>query len=148
MEPITTEPAWTQQRPRLRAVTGGRDVAGAFRQAFKSSPLGMVLVDLDGRFAQVNDAFCEMTGYAEHELLALGFHKLVHRGDIDAVVDRVHAMLAGDVQAERWGRRLVRADGQHISVMIAVSLVRAPDGEPAQLFAQLYDPRPLTPSRP
>ncbi|MDX6667694.1 MAG: hypothetical protein QOK04_1074 [Solirubrobacteraceae bacterium] len=148
MEPISTEPAWTQQRPRLRAVPGGADVAGAFRQAFQASPLGMALVDLDGRFAQVNDAFCEMTGYAEPDLLALGFHQIVHPGDVDAVVDRVHAMLAGDVQAERWGRRLVRADGQHISVMIAVSLVRSRDGEPAQLFAQLYDPRPLTPSRP
>jgi PAS domain S-box-containing protein len=148
MEPISTEPAWTQRRPRLRAVPGGADVASAFRQAFQSSPLGMALVDLDGRFAQVNDAFCEMTGYAEHDLLALGFHRVVHPGDIDAVVDRVHAMLAGAVQAERWGRRVVRGDGQHISVMIAVSLVRGPDGEPAQLFAQLYDPRPLTPSRP
>jgi PAS domain S-box-containing protein len=148
MEPISSEPAWTQQRPRLRAVPGGADVAGAFRQAFESSPLGMALVDLDGRFAQVNDALCEMTGYAEHDLLALGFHQVVHRGDIEAVIDRVHAMLAGEVQAERWGRRLVRSDGQHISVMIAVSLVRSRDGEPAQLFAQLYDPRPLTPSRP
>jgi PAS domain S-box-containing protein len=148
MEPISPEPAWTQQRPRLRAVTGGADVAGAFRQAFQSSPLGMAFVDLDGRFAQVNEAFCEMTGYGEPDLLALGFHQVIHPGDVDAVVDRVHAMLAGDVQAERWGRRLVRADGQHISAMIAVSLVRSRDGEPAQLFAQLYDCRPLTPSRP
>jgi PAS domain S-box-containing protein len=148
MEPITTQPAWTQQRPRLRAVPGGADDAGALRQGFEGSPLGMALVDLDGRFAQVNGAFCGLTGYTEDKLLARGFHQVVHRGDIDAVVDRVHAMLAGDVQSECWGRRLVRADGQHIAVMIAVSLVRGPEGEPAQLFAQLYDARPLTPSRP
>jgi PAS domain S-box-containing protein len=148
MEPTGPQPVFTNQAPRLRALPGGADRESALRQGFDSSPLGMALVDLDGRFAHVNNALCELTGYTEHELLARGFQQVLHPGDVSAVIDRVHAMLAGDAQAERWGRRLVCADGKPVSVMIAVSLVRGPAGEPAQVFAQLYDARPLTPSRP
>jgi PAS domain S-box-containing protein len=149
MEPISTQAASPERRPHLRALPGGGDdVPTSLRQAFETSPLGMALVDLDGRFALVNAALCELTGYDEDELLERGFQDLVHRGDIEAVIDRVHAMLAGEVRAESWGRRLVRADGRHISAMIAVSLLRGADGEPAQLCAQLYDARALTPSRP
>ena len=148
MEPTGPQPLFTQQAPRLHALPGGVDRESALRQGFDSSPLGMALVDLDGHFAHVNDALCRLTGYTERDLLARGFHEVLHPGDVRAVIDRVHAMLAGDVQAERWGRRLVCADGNAVSVMIAVSLVRGPDGEPAQVFAQLYDPRLLTPSRP
>jgi PAS domain S-box-containing protein len=147
MESSGTQPAFPAHKPLLRTVPRGVNVESAMRQGLELSLLGVALVDLDGRFVEVNEAFCQMTGYAELDLLARGFHEVVHPGDIEAVVERVHAMLAGDSQAERWGRRLVRADGEHISVMIAVSLVRGPNGDPAQLFAQLYDARLITPSR-
>ena len=39
-----------------------------FRTAFEDSPIGVALVDLDGRRFRVNQALCEMLGYSEEEL--------------------------------------------------------------------------------
>jgi diguanylate cyclase (GGDEF)-like protein/PAS domain S-box-containing protein len=115
------------------------DDQDALRQAFERSPTGMALVDLDGRFARVNRALCEMTGQAEHDLVGQGFQDLIHRDDLPRLKDRIHALLAGEAEADRSDQRLVRADGAEISIVLAISLVRDPDGEPMQVYAQVVD---------
>jgi PAS domain S-box-containing protein len=46
-----------------------RLAAEIFNDAFKSSPIGIVLEDLDGRPLFVNPAFCSMLGISEEEIL-------------------------------------------------------------------------------
>lgn len=41
-----------------------------FRQVLSAAPIGMVLMDNNGRFLGVNDAFCALAGYSEEDLLA------------------------------------------------------------------------------
>ena len=43
-----------------------------FRAAFEHAPIGMVITDLEGNFLEVNDAYCQITGYSREELLASG----------------------------------------------------------------------------
>lgn len=48
-----------------------------FRKIFNEGPLGMALLDLDGRFFEVNDKLCTMTGFSREELLPLTFKELL-----------------------------------------------------------------------
>ena len=41
-----------------------------FRSGFEDGPIGVSFVDRDLRFIRVNQAFCDMTGYTEEELLS------------------------------------------------------------------------------
>jgi diguanylate cyclase (GGDEF)-like protein/PAS domain S-box-containing protein len=47
-----------------------------FRGAFDEAPIGMALIELDGRFARVNASLCETTGYGESALLEMGIQDL------------------------------------------------------------------------
>lgn len=49
-----------------------------FRLTFEHAAVGMYLGSVDGRFMRVNRAFCNMTGYAEEELLDMTFSDLLH----------------------------------------------------------------------
>src|SRR6266446_6597322 len=40
-----------------------------FRQIFEEAPIGMAVVGLDDRYAQVNARLCNMVGYSEEELI-------------------------------------------------------------------------------
>ena len=69
-------------RPALRQSV--EQIAAAelrFRTAFEAAPIGMALSDLEGRFIQVNDALCAITGYTREELEEIGFSDLSHPSD-------------------------------------------------------------------
>ncbi len=52
-----------------------RESEERFRSAFEHAAIGMALVGADGRWLQVNQVLCDITGYAEHELLATTFKR-------------------------------------------------------------------------
>src|SRR3954469_15730063 len=47
-----------------------------FRSAFDDAPIGIALIELDGRFARVNGSLCVTMGYAEQELLEMRIEDL------------------------------------------------------------------------
>ena len=46
------------EHERIEAEQGLREVRERFESAFANAPIGMALVDMDGRWLQVNDALC------------------------------------------------------------------------------------------
>jgi PAS domain S-box-containing protein len=73
-----------------------------FRSAFDEAPIGMAIVDRDGRFLQVNHQLAELTGYASEELLALTLDEIDGDGRDWRPGERT------DIEQER---RFLRADG-------------------------------------
>jgi len=47
------------------------------------APIGMVILDLDGRFQRVNQAVCDITGYDAEDLLQMAPFAIVLPEDLD-----------------------------------------------------------------
>jgi len=69
---------------RRRAVERLGEAEKCLTGAFENAPNGMALVGLDGRFMQVNAAFCEITGYAEEQLERMTAFDITHPDDVEA----------------------------------------------------------------
>ena len=110
-----------------------------FRTAFDHAPIGMDLVDLEGRFLQVNAALCELTGYTEEELLSRTFQDITHPDDTEADLARVQQLLAGEVPVYQMEKRYIRKDGQVIWGRVHSSLVRDQHGTPLHYIGQIED---------
>jgi diguanylate cyclase (GGDEF)-like protein/PAS domain S-box-containing protein len=76
-----------------------------FRSAFDDAPIGIALIELDGRFARANASLSATTGYAEQELLEMRIQDLAPSDDPTHLRD--WAEHAGD----GIERRFQRADG-------------------------------------
>jgi PAS domain S-box-containing protein len=50
---------------------------------FDHAPIGMGLLDQDGRWVLVNHALCEITGYTSGELIGSRFHDVAHPDDAE-----------------------------------------------------------------
>lgn len=110
-----------------------------FRTAFDHAPIGMDLVDLEGRFLQVNAALCELTGYTEQELLATTFRDITHPDDQEADLARVDQLLSGEAPVYQMEKRYLRKGGEVIWGRVNSSLVRDQHGTPLYYISQIED---------
>ncbi|MEO8007627.1 MAG: PAS domain S-box protein, partial [Betaproteobacteria bacterium] len=110
-----------------------------FRNAFDAAAIGMAIVSLDGNWLQVNANLCRMLGYSESELKKLTFQDVTHPDDLKADLDNLRQVLRGEIPSYEMEKRYFRKDGQVVSVLLSVSVVRGQDGAPLHFVSQIQD---------
>ena len=110
-----------------------------FRRAFEDAPIGMAVADLDGRFIDVNQALCDITGHSHEELCGRTFATVTHPDDVEADYAVMQALIAGDVSSSIDEKRYLRPDGSPVWVARSVTLVRDADGAPLHFLDQVQD---------
>ncbi len=124
---------------RRRAEDALREAEERFRAAFETAAIGMALVSPEGTFMQVNSALCEIVGYGEEELLAKTFQDITHPDDLEADLALVRQVLAGEIATYQMEKRYLHAHGRTVWILLSVSLVRDPGGEPLYFVSQIED---------
>src|SRR5262249_44450726 len=100
-----------------------------FHSAFADSHIGFVLTDIRGGMMEVNRAFCEITGYAEHELLGKQVRAITHPGDIEESARLFDQVATRQVPSAIYEKRYLRPDGSTVWVQVSAALVLGPGGE-------------------
>jgi diguanylate cyclase (GGDEF)-like protein/PAS domain S-box-containing protein len=124
---------------RHEAEVAGREAQELFETAFAYAPTGIALIALDGRWMKVNAAACQITGWAETELLQRNFRDFIHPDDADVDGPNMRALRAGQIKGYRAEKRCLRRSGEQIWVLLSMALVRDPAGAPRHYIAQLED---------
>lgn len=105
----------------------------------RASPVGMTIVDNDGRLVEVNRAMCELTGRSEAELRGMSWRDLTHRDDQHVGTAEIEELFAGTRDSFAVEKRYARPDGEVRWVMVSVSLVRDALGAPSHRITQHVD---------
>lgn len=96
-------------------------------------------ITLDGRWLKVPRRLCELLGYSEEELWALGFADVTHPDDRARCAGLRQELLDGAVRSIEVEKRYVRKDGRELWVYQNSSLVAGEDGAPPYLLTYLRD---------
>jgi len=110
-----------------------------WRLALEHSPVGMALVDLQGRPILVNRALCHMLGRDAEELRTKGFPEFTHPDDVEADLELFGQAIDGELDSYRMRKRYLHADGSIVWGDLSVAVLRDPDGAPQQMIAQVLD---------
>jgi len=110
-----------------------------FQSAFEFAAIGMALVSLEGKWLRVNRSICKITGYSEAELLARTFQDITHPDDLEADLENVRKMLAGEIDTYQMEKRYFHKNGSIVWILLSVSLVRTKSGEPLFFISQIQD---------
>ena len=113
--------------------------AEMFESAFSHAAVGMALVDLDGRWSRVNNALCQMLGYARSDLLKLDFQRITHPDDLAEDLVLVGRVLRGEINSYELEKRYLHRDGHVVFAHLGVSIVRDRDGGPSFFVVQVQD---------
>lgn len=123
---------------RRRAATL-REESERFRRLFEDGPVAMVLAEEDMRLREVNDAFCELTGYSREELAELTLADITHPDDIDVSLRLAQRTFSGELPSFSVDKRYVRKGGDVVWAEVTVSAIRDEDGRPLKGLGVMRD---------
>jgi diguanylate cyclase (GGDEF)-like protein/PAS domain S-box-containing protein len=126
----------TEYQLAMQELTNERET---FRAAFDDAPIGMALVAPSGRFLRVNAALCRIVGCDAHDLLGVSFQDITHPDDLDADVELVDQLLAGEIASYRLEKRYEHPAGGAHWVAVSVSLIRNEQAEPLHFVVHIED---------
>lgn len=139
-------PGWRKRAPDPQPVAAGvgrsvekieyREIARDGRVLW---PMGMALVDAQGRVEETNPAFREMFGFAEKEIRGADFSEFAtHPDDVDVGAKAQSELASKEREHYRIEKRCIKQDGQLMWVRLTVSAVRGPKGE-ARFFIAMVE---------
>ena len=103
------------------------------------APLGIREVDLEGRYLQVNQQYCAITGYDREELLGKKFTEFLPQEDCAQSEELSKKVLRGEIPSYREERRHHHKSGRSIWVEVHGFAVRDASGQPVSGMAFVQD---------
>ncbi len=110
-----------------------------FTSAFENAAIGMAMVSLDGHWLNVNDALCDLLGYAPAELVGRNVRDFAHPEDILANMANARRLLEGADRFYKMEERYIRKDGSIVWALLSVSVIRDKRGRSQYFVSQIED---------
>jgi PAS domain S-box-containing protein len=114
---------------RKRVEEALRESEERFRTIFESAPIGICLVNEEGKALQANRAFQEIFGSTEDELRNKTFLDYTHPDDVEESLKLLQTLLTGKNDSLQMERRYYTQDGHLIWAQVTVSTVRDAKGK-------------------
>jgi diguanylate cyclase (GGDEF)-like protein/PAS domain S-box-containing protein len=110
---------------------------GRFRQSLARSPIGTVIVNLEGLWVETNAAVQSMLGYTAEEFRSLPFGALTHPDDREETLLRWDDLRSGRAPVYETEQRFRHKNGAWIWTRMVVSRVEVDAGEPPHYLFQM-----------
>jgi PAS domain S-box-containing protein len=133
---VSVSPLYDSEGKLIRSVHVARDITerkqaekalqeseARFRTVFTRAAAGLAIASPEAAFQEVNERFCEITGYNREELLSMSCPELVHPDDREEMAAEVNRLLNGELPSFVRDLRYISAYGRTIWVRVNVSLL-------------------------
>ena len=117
---------------RQQAEEALRESEQRFRSIFENAAIGIAQISTEGRYLQVNEAFCNIVGYSSHEILTQNItsRHLTYPDDLPADLKQLANMLETEGNSYSLEKRYIKKDGNiawvHLSVFLMRDQAKAP----------------------
>jgi PAS domain S-box-containing protein len=133
-----------------RDITGRRSAEDAlresearFRTLFEQVAVGVAEMETStGRFISINQKYCNILGYTRQEMLNLDFQTITHPADLQADLEGMQRLVAGEIREFSMEKRYHRKDGGIVWVSLNVSPFWAVGEAPDSHIAVIEDITP------
>ncbi len=110
-----------------------------FRKLMDNTGVGTALNHPDGRFAEVNQALCDLLGYDAETLKTMTWQEVTPENQLESDLRNVEDLRAGRIESYRVNKQFIHADGHLFWVDLSVSCIRDADATVQYFIAQFVD---------
>jgi PAS domain S-box-containing protein len=115
-----------------------RESEARYRAIINQATAGIVRKDANGKLLFVNQAFCEMLGYRDSEVMDKTMWQLTHEADIEEN-KRLYNHMMVEGTPFQLEKRLIRRDGSTLWASVSVSPVSDATGKPRSAVSVYVD---------
>ncbi|UAY53559.1 PAS domain S-box protein [Ferruginibacter albus] len=110
-----------------------------FKSAFDNSLDGMTLVGVDSQIREINQSFCDISGYSRDEFKQLGFTAFTHPDDREKDKATFEKIMSGAIKRWRYEKRYLHKNGNIIWAEASGSVITDREGNIESFVAQMQD---------
>ena len=111
-----------------------------FRNLFDDAPIAIGLASVrDYRMIEVNEAYRQILGYSDAELVTKTFTELTHPEDLAADMEQFKQLVEGNIPRFQMEKRLIKKNGERMWANLTVTLIRDRDGLPLYSMGAIED---------
>jgi len=99
-----------------------------FRHAFTNASVGFAITDMRGVILHINKHYCDITGYAENEMISRSFAAVTHPDDVARKQELNQRLIAGEINDFIVEKRYLCKNGEVAWVENSVSAIRDESG--------------------
>jgi diguanylate cyclase (GGDEF)-like protein/PAS domain S-box-containing protein len=110
-----------------------------FAQAFEHAPVGMALLDRQGRHLKVNQAMAAMHGRTREEMIGMTAEDIMPSDEAAASRALLAALFRGDQQSFAGDTTVLTADGRRIRTSVHMSLLGLAPGQESSILVHAVD---------
>ncbi len=108
-------------------------------RAFDHAMIGMALLDMDGRWIDVNTRFCQMLGYRRSSMLSRSYESLTFEDDLEISRSWMTRLRSGDIDSCEFEKRYRGSDGRIVWTQVHAVVVRPEPQEAPFIICQTLD---------
>ena len=98
---------------------------GRFRTMLAQAPIGIARIDsLTGQIHEVNSTYARIVGRTTEEMRSLDWMSICHPDDVQADLDNMARLNAGEIAGFQMEKRLVRPDGTVVWINLTVAPIQ------------------------
>jgi len=124
---------------RQQAESALRESEERFRKFFEEAPIGISVVELDGRLLKANKTYCEMLAYLEQELNQLTFVAITHPEDVETDLAYAEQLFKGEIAGYQLEKRYIKKNGEIVWVNLTATAICDQDGKACYRLAMVED---------
>ncbi|MBN1620316.1 PAS domain S-box protein [candidate division WOR-3 bacterium] len=110
-----------------------------FRSTFENAPVGMSIMDSDGRYLAVNKSLCDMLGYSERELLKMKFEDLTYPDDLYKSLKNLNSLMFGEKEHIQFEKRYYHKSGKVVWVLLSSFAFREGEEPYGRIITHVID---------
>lgn len=126
----------TEQRRAEEALRAGERTLQRF---VAEAPVGLCILDENWRAISANKAFCELTGYEEHEIIGSTYALYTHPEDLSANIVLTDEFFRGIRSGYTYEKRYIRKSGEIIWVSVKATRIELSGHAGPLLLAAVQD---------
>ena len=110
-----------------------------FRQIYEHMAVGISQVSLDYIIEHANQAYCQILGYSEEELIGKHLKDITHPETVEANLRRQAQLARGELDHYQMEKKFIHKQGHTVYGILDANLIRGADDAPRYFLGSVLD---------